>query len=334
MEKLAALSPETLVKLIGEGAVLRIQQDKKTGILTALISVLAETDARLAVTTAIDAFPAGPELPTLISQTQLAQRFGEWADADPAGALAWFQERETSGKLKPVSEPGHSRHIDGFKAAMIRALAGNNNPQAIVIFKSTPEPYRESLLSDLMTRSASKLDPSASGMAIRLVPVLREVFPDDDRGLEALGGSLVQGFRGNLAEATLFLNQTDLIDDERDVIIRSVAETALGTSRHPRDPRLEARIDSELAAWLQTSAPRIANEVIEGARTKAVESRSTQADYIITNLRNATNPSDRKLSDDLMNYDFRSHMREALELAGKIQDPELRARTIDFLHTP
>lgn len=82
-------------------------------------------------------------------------------------------------------------------------------------------------------------------MPIRLMPIIREVFPGDDRGLEALGGSLVSGFRRNLAEVTLFLNQAD----ERDVIIRSLAGTALGTIRQPYDPKLETRIDSELAAW-------------------------------------------------------------------------------------
>lgn len=35
-----------------------------------------------------------------------------------------------------------------------------------------------------------------------------------------------------------------------------------------------------------------------------------------------------------MNDDLRSHLREALELAGETQAPELRARTIEFLNTP
>ncbi len=277
-EKLAALPLETLVRLIGEGALLRIQQDKKTGILKALISVLAKKDARLAVTTAIEAFPAGPELTTLISQTQVANHFGEWAESDPESALAWFREQESSGKLKSLSESAVSSLIDGFKAAMIRALAGNNNAQAIAMFRSTPEQGHVSLLHELMSWGNPNPNSSVSTMAIRLMPVLRAVFPEDDRGLEAIGSSFYRGMRVNLGEATLFLNQAELHPYEREVIIRAVVETTLGANRLPRDPKLEARIDSELAAWLQSTAPQIADQVIESARAKAAESRADQAD--------------------------------------------------------
>lgn len=332
-EKLAALSPETLVRLIGEGAVLRIQQEKKTGILDALISTLADQDARLAVTTAIDAFPAGPELATLVSQTQVTRLFGEWADADPEGALAWFQEQEMSGKLNSSSASDRSGPIKDFKAPMIRALAANNNSEAVRIFKSASEPELLPLLSEVLMRRDLRGSCSASSMAIRLMPILREVFPEDRRWLEVIGSRLDRNFSGNLAEATLFLNQADLYADDREVVIRAVAETTLGTSR-PHDPQLEARIDLELGAWLDTTAPQIADQVLEDARAKVAASRANQADYIIKNLRKAKDPTDRKLSEDLMNYDFRSRLQEALELAGKIKDPELRARTIEFLNTP
>lgn len=331
-DKLAALAPEILVRLIQDAAVLRVQQDQKTGVLDALISALAEKDARLAVTTAIEAFPAGPELTTLIGQSQVARRFAVWADADPASALAWYQEQEKSGKLKPAPMSDFSRPIKAFTAPMIRALSGSNNPEAVAIFKNVPEPERLSLLDDVLMKGDPELHSSAGSLAIQLMPVLREVFPDDARGLEVIGNSLTRDFDGGLIEATLFLKQAELLTGERDAIVQAIAGSTLGSERYPPDPKLDARIDAELTAWLQATAPQIADQAIEDARAKKAEGRSHQAEYIIKCLREAKDPTDRKLSEDLMNYDFKSHLQEALGLAGQIKDPETRASTLEFLN--
>lgn len=318
LEKLAALTPEVLAKLIGEGAVLRIQQENKTGILKLLISALADKDARLAVTVAIGAFPAGPELSTLVSQTQIASLFSTWADADPASALVWFQEQERSGKLKPTSGSDSAGPLKAFKAPMIRALAGINNSQAILILNRVAESERLSTLSEVLGKGGLNHNPSVSSVALRLMPVLREIELDDEDGLETIGSSLANDFGGGLTEATLFLNEAELETHERETITRAIAETTLGTSRNPPDSKRDARIDAELVGWLQATVPQIADAVIVGARAKVAASRANQAEYIIKSLREAKDPTDLKLSEELMNYDFKSHMQDALDLAGKI----------------
>jgi len=182
VEKIAALSEETLVRLIQEGAVIRVQRDKKCGLIEVLIKALAAKDARLAVTTAIAAFPAGPELESLISQTHVARHFEAWADSDPVSVLAWYRDREGSEKFKPGSRTGDPGPIKAFKAPMIRALAGSNDREAVVILKSATEDERDYLLRDTLRRINLPRDPGSSSIAIRLMPVIREVFAGESSG--------------------------------------------------------------------------------------------------------------------------------------------------------
>jgi RNA polymerase sigma-70 factor (ECF subfamily) len=333
-EKLAALDPDILVRLIGEAAAIRIQRDKKSGILDALISSLAENDVRLAVTEAVAAFPAGPEFPLLV--TQVASHFGAWAAADPAAALAWYQEQEQSEKFNPASSPGFPDPIKPFKAPLIRALVGTHNAQALAILDSVPGEERESLLSEALWDSWSRANTEKSRIAIKFMPLIRAAFPIDqqDQALRAVGRSLAWDDDGGLEEASRFFSQADLTSEEKTSIARAITESTPGTGRYPPDPKRNARIDAEMSQWLRDVMPNRADEFLQGARDKAAAGRAKEAEYIIKCLQESTELTDNKLSSDLRNYDFKSHLPEALELAGKIKDPAMRASTIEFLNKP
>ena len=335
-EKLAALAPIVLVRLIDEGAVLRIQRDKKTGFLDALISALADKDTRLAVTTAIDAFPAGPELAPLVSQTQVTHHFGAWAKSDPASALTWFQEQEKSGKFNPSTLSGDSGPINAFKAPLIHALIVTNHSYAIEIFRSTPELERLSLLRDALRSDSLLADPNASTTVMSFIPVIREVFRDEmhDQALGAVGDTLARDFDGRLEQATHVFTQTNLTTEEREIIARSIADSTLGTQHLPTDPKLDAKIDAELGAWLQVIIPDKAVRIIEDARAKEAKSAFDQAEYTIDRLQKSKDLTDERLVSELMNRTLKSHLGQALELAGKIHDPEKRASVVEFLNRP
>ena len=333
-EKLVALAPEILVRLIDEGAVLRIQRDKKTAVLEALISALADKDARLAVTTAIAAFPAGPELATLVSHTQVTHHFGAWAKSDPASALAWFQEQEKSVKFNPSTLSGNSGPINDFKAPLIQALVATNHSQAITIFKSAPELERFSLLRDALRSDTLLANPNASNTAMNFMPVIREVFPNEmhDQALDAVGKSLARDFDGQLQQATHFFTQSNLTAEEREIIARSIANSTLGTQNLPPDPKHDAKVDAELGTWLNMIIPDKAVKIIEDARAKEAKSAFDQAEYIIKRLQESKDLTDDRLVSELMNRNLKSHLGQALELAGKIVDPEKRASIVEFLN--
>lgn len=317
------------MSLIKEGALLRIQQDKKAGVLEALISVLAKKDARLAVTTAIDAFPAGPEFAALIIQTQVANRFGEWADVDPEGALAWFHVQENSEKFNSPSFIHRSAVMDDLKSHLIPALIHGNALEVIHILQDTPWENRTLLLEKSLSIHSSRKPASAA-----YIEVIREVVlgADLDRAMTAVGATLGWTSASGMGRAEEFFQNADLNADEMHAIALSIAAATLGNTRTPPEPQLTARMDRELFDWICKTLPDQADEIMENARAKVAADRAVQAEYTIKQLQEATALTDSRLASELKGRDLGSHLQEALELARRIQDPDLRASVIDHLN--
>ena len=333
--KLSALPPDTLAKLIGEGAALRIQLDKKAALLRALVTALVETDTDLALSTAISAFEAGPEFANLLSRTDLGRHFSKWAYADPAAALAWFKTQEASPKFKPLpSDKRRASPIHPFKIPLVGMMISKKSPLMTEFLSSMQEDERSYLINQSLgdfygNRTADEL---AVWLA-SFVPVIREYLPDNDRELafQSIGSSFQMHFAA-LPSASIFLTHADLDSDEREIFAHQIACSTLAVGHSPPDPKLDSKMDADVKAWLEKELPGKADEVMSEARERAAKGRFQQAKQRIEDLQRRPDITDRDLADELTKYELKSHLPEALKLAERIKDPEMQASTVEWLN--
>ncbi len=333
--KLSALPPETLVKLIGEGAALRIQLDKKSALLRALVTALAETDTEVALSTAIANFEAGPEFANLISRTDLGRHFSTWAYTDPAAAFAWFKTQEASTKFEPLADRQlWDSNIYTFKIPLVGMLVSTKSPLLSEFLSSLRQEERSYLIHQALGDRYGKR--TADELAVWLasfVSVIREYLPENDRDLafQSIGRSFQMHFAA-LPSASIFLTHADLESDEREIFARQIACSTLAVGHSPPDPKLDARIDADVKAWLEKELPGKADEVMSEARERAAKGRFQQAKQRIEDLQRRNDITDRDLADALTKDDLKSHLPEALKLAERIKDPQTRASTAEWLN--
>ena len=333
--KLSALPPEILVKLIGEGAALRIQLDKKSALLRELISALAVTDSELALSTAISAFEEGPEFANLILRTDLGRHFSTWAYADPAAAFAWFKTQEASTKFEPFADRQlWDSKIYTFKIPLVGMLISTNSPLLPEFFSSLRQEERSYLINQALGEYYGRhLTDEVVVWLASFVPVIREYLPEKDRELafQSIGSSFQMRFAA-LPSASSFLTQADLESDEREIFARQIACSTLALGHSPPDPKLDEKIDADVKAWLEKELPGKADEVMSEARDRAAKGRFEQAKQRIGDLQRRPDITDRDLADALTKGDFKTHLPEALKLAERIEDPEMRASTVEWLN--
>ena len=329
--KLAALEPAVLVELIRKTSAAPLGLQKKSGLSGALVAALAETDPKLAVTTAIDAL-GGPGAPQarMVAGSDLGIHLASWAQSDPAGALAWLREQTLSPKFSSRAlsdDPRSSSHIDSLKPPLFAALVTSQAPQADEFLRSTPEAERSALILESIRLLYRQGGEHWLGPYLRIV---RDLAPEDSREniLEQLAlNARREGLLRMLGSAQASPEETEKLAG---AIIReelSKAQTRQWQSGGKTPP---ADLSS-ITAWLQQIVPGHEKDIIARCRDELDQERAEFGAKVVSEMRTVSGLPDQQVASMLMKHDLSDHLPEALDLAEQIKDPELKQKTIEHL---
>lgn len=333
-KKLAALEPETLVRLIREGAALRVNREPKGYLLSSLVAALAKKDARLAITTAVDLMESDRSAANAFgSRGDLPDYFAIWAKADPAGAKVWLEEKERLENFNNRSTT-NGMAFDEFRSRLVAAMIAINSPGLPEFLLARPEHERSRLVMDSIRSVNRSGGENAAPVLTAFIPVIRGLATEGERedAWVEVARKLIGYFKDEYSAATRFFAEAALAPAEKEILARATAETILGTHRSPPDPAVEARVLAETDAFLRQVIPEQADEILEGAKAKAVEGELRDAKLRIKRLRNHPDATDEEMVRELNQYNFRSQLPEALKIAERIKDPAKRAATLEVLN--
>lgn len=328
--KLAALDPAVLVDLIQKTSVAPLGLQKKSGLSGALVTALAATDPKLAVTTAIDALGSDSSQARMVAGSDLGIHLASWAEADPAGALAWFREQLHSPRFssRALSEdPRTSSHIDSLKAPLFAALVTSQASQADDFLRSTPEAERK----DLILGSIPLLHRQGGDDWLRpYLRIVRELAPEDSRDDIQEQLALAARREGLLR----MLGSAQATPEETEKLARAIVHEELSkaqTRQWQSGGKTPPADLSSLTDWLQQIVPGQAEAIIASSRGELDRERTDLGAKVVRGMRMITGLPDQQFASMLTEHDLSDHLPEALELTEQIKNPELKQKTIDYL---
>jgi RNA polymerase sigma factor (sigma-70 family) len=333
--KLAALDSETLVRLIREGVALPLNRISKGNLLDSLVSALAKSDPRLAVTTAVDLLESDRAAANIfIMMKSLPDHFSAWVDADTQGAKTWLGDLESSGHFNnPRSLKG--AFAGTLRGRLVAAMITSHAADLRQYLLTRPEGESYALVGDsVFSLCRSGGTSAASGCAVA-IPLMREFIPEPQRedALKRMVGNMGVDSPGNrYSTVTRFFEMAELTPVEKEVIARSAAQLTLGVECIPFDPVFEARAHVETDAFLRKVIPLQADSVLGQVLGLTHQNELERAERIIKGLRENTQASDDQLVESLARSNLRSQLPEALKIAERIKDPTKRAATLDKLN--
>lgn len=328
--KLAALEPAVLVDLIQKTSAAPLGLQKKSGLSGALVAALAETDPKLAVTTAIAALGSGSAQARMVAGSDLGIHLASWAEADPAGALAWLREQSLSPKFSSralTEDPGSSSHIDGLKPPLFAALVTSPAPQADDFLRSTPEAERNALILESIHVLHRQGGDHWLGPYLRIV---RELAPEDSRDniLEQLA---LNARREGLLR---MLGSAQARPEETEKLARAITREELSqawTKQWQSGGKTSPADLSSITAWLHQIVPGQEEAIITRCQDDLDQERADFGAKIVSEMRTINGLPDQKVATMLMEHDLSDHLPEAIELAEQIKNPELKQKTIEHL---
>jgi len=333
--KLNGLSNEILIRLVGEGAALRVNRDDKEKLLNSLLEILAGRDSPLAVATALDSFGTGRAGLQQMVRVDVGRHFATWAKQDLTAARAWLDELEKSGAFQSSGTPAFSSAVpllSELRSALLSAMVHGKSPDSAAYLASFPKEERAYLLNSSMSGKITRRGKvQSNGDLSGYLPLIREQVPEKDRAaaLANLVGSLRwSGPSDDLSDVSALFTAGRPTAEEREAIARAAVKQVLNVHRMPPDPARDARILADTRDWLRRELPASADEIFQEAAENALQNQIRRADDTLNKLRGQPDLPDAQLAETLTRENLTGRLEEAIELAGKIKDPARRAEVI------
>jgi RNA polymerase sigma factor (sigma-70 family) len=341
VDKLAAMSSDTLSELLHKAGTTPMERDWKGDLLNDLVATLGEKDPALAVTSLISGIRDHPAIATLLTNSEIYPAFEAWIHKDPEDALAWFEDLEADSQLNPprkqalppLAQGGAMRqdgNLGSLRAKLVENLILDGSPLARLYLNTFPAPEREVLVAQSMSPLILRDRPRALSAPRRYRPFIEEI--ESGKSREILWNHLAQQFHPWRSEYLDLLHpifQDQALDaSEKRILATGIVAASLQAQRHPPEPLLEEKME----AWLRLVIPDEAGAILASTKAEADRLKERAASFQLEGLQKRAEISDDFLVSVLTRYSFGPNLPEALEQAARIQDPEKRASTIKKLN--
>ncbi|RYD84228.1 MAG: sigma-70 family RNA polymerase sigma factor, partial [Verrucomicrobiaceae bacterium] len=336
LAKLVALDRETLRRLTRETVVCRIYSRSKGELLDCLVDAMTEVDPEFAVKTAVEALDPAASNPVLWGYADVPTAFGNWAWKDPEAAWAWVKEQEQTGILRPIRVGPTQVSAEELKAQLLWTLMVRKHPMSEALIQGIGETgggIPNVLDRSLRLDPSPGIDPGAGDHAWvgACLDVMREQVPEGDR--ESLYQAMVWRFRpvqpGSLENLSALFRGTAITAEERVALVREVIAARSNMKFFPAEVELDRRFKEETRAWLNSVLTEDEATDLLGKVSQEIRERKRHETHLYLGVIGGdSTKSDESLAKQLCEEDFGEWAGEAIEVAEKIKDPDLRDQTI------
>ncbi|WP_367871686.1 RNA polymerase sigma factor [Luteolibacter sp. Populi] len=334
--KLKALDKDTLASLIRKTGAAPLGKEKKVHLTGALLATISESDPGLGVAAAVAGLPEGPVLADIIFETGVDTTLSGWAGKDPAAAIAWFRGAKDLPKLN--SRPSNFTGLDSpngrerLETYLVHGLIISTASHAASYLGDLPEAERLQLIEKTIQNLclANMRDALPGDWLAPYLQIVRDIVPREEQ--EQMVAKLGSGT--DWKSLTQVLAGAGASPTETATLARSVVQMEFGRSRmnrwHYGNP---VPLDPGIIGCLEELVPGRGQEIIAEARTAADRAGFQEAADLLTKVRAGSALPESHVFWMLTGQtDLSSHFAEALELAGRIENPELRQETINRLN--
>ena len=315
--RLVEMDGDDIVAALEEIAALDLPAELRQGLETMLIANLAEKDPQLALERYLDRM--GESRGMAVSWS-LAQAFGKWLEKDPEAAGTWFDDRIAAGDFDSKSLDGRSDDRLRFESALIGKWLKSDPAAAGERLKMLPEEQRDDVLRQ------GGFSNLAKGSEEDFARLVRDNFPEEDRGGLLAHGMSARMQQGGYEEVSAFLDQIDATGSERKDVAKNIVVQklqGLAGSSEVRRPDVD-----EMRAWLGKEAPedadRITGEALGGLWMDGMERRAEMVVQL-----SEEGGGDAVLAGFIETGQVLSQRDLARRLAEKIRDPGERERLLE-----
>jgi hypothetical protein len=272
----------------------------------------------------------------IILQAGVDTTLSEWAEKDPTAAVAWFGTARNLPKLDPrPSDPtgfaGPSER-ERLEAHLLHGLLNSGVPDAESYLRGLPEAERMQLIEKTVgnLHLAGMRDTLPSDWLSPYLQVVRDLVPTEEQ----------EQMVAKLATATDWRALTQVLagagasPTETTILARSVVQKEFARSRMnlwlygtpvPLDPGI--------IGCLEELVPGRGQEIIAEAQIAANQDAFERAADQLAKVRAGfALPEDHVFWMLTNEMDLSTHIAEALELAGRLDNPELRQLALDRLN--
>lgn len=307
------LSGEELCAQLDEIATLDLEDAAKKQLQGMILGVLAEKDPKLALERFGDTL--GDENSGMYWLLSSALR--QWADKEPAAAIAWLDKKIAAGKFESKSLDGKNQSLNRFEGALVGALLKTDPAAATARVTALPESQREDFFQQGFYFQLGKESEAAYAKLVR-----------DSMAADKVGGILAQtagtlSFQGGFERVDGFIASAHATDEEKKAIVEQVMENKL--SQHG-DAKISVEELDKARAWGTGQSPGVVNKATGEALAGTIwrggnfkEASELALQY------NASSGNDEVLAAFLKSDPVRHRSAdEAKALIAQIKDPALR----------
>jgi len=316
-QKLRAMSADEILTALNEIRALNLPGDASGMLERMLIGPLAEKDPELALATFIDKVRDGSGQ----IGWELSDALGKWAKKEPARATVWLDQQIAEGRFDSKSLDGKSGERLQFEGRLVLVLMGTDNAAAGQRLAGLPPEQRSEALQQFMWGKIKDENQSA------YATLVREQIPEKERD-EVLARPINQlDVQADFSKADEYLDRIGATAAERAALAEKAAQRRLQMLPDGSKPT-RADIDA-VRTWASTQAPDAVEKVAGKTLGEAIQRREngmafSDAAQIALEYQESSGNDD-ALTAFLGRVNFRDLKGEALALAGKIKDPEVRA---------
>ncbi len=320
--RLLEMSGPELAAALDEIAMLDLPEDARATLESMLLGPLAQKDPEMA----LDRYQDRAFDERGMMSWQLAEALGQWAKKDTVAATAWLDKEIAAGKLDSRSLDGRSRPREQFEGKLIGILLGADSATAAVRLKGFSGETKKDILSN------NVFDRSAEDTHAAYADLVRSALPAEEQasvlGQQARNFVSDKGF----ADVDKFLARISATASERIAAAKLASQSEIGRIARKREITT-ADLDT-MRDWVGSNAPDTVGEATGSALANAMtygEKNSFAHAAELAGRYHESSGDDQIITAFFKNGQGWENKEESRTLAGKINDPELRAKTLENL---
>lgn len=314
-QRLEGMTPQELIKAIGEIAALNLSPEEFRDLESRLLDRLVEIDPAAALENFSDRINSDPDR----TGVQLAEAMRGWANKDAKAAASWLDQKIADGTFDSKSLDGRSEIRIAFEGALVESLLTADIGAASQRIAAMPEDERREILQQI---DFSTLDEQAQ---IAYAGLIQKLVPANERegSFAHVVGELM--WSSDYEEVSNFLDRAKASAGERAASAAQAVETHLAKTTASGGIDLMAL--NKTKVWLEREAPGKADRMLgkaiaEGGGVRGDFDDEKKMQLIMQYHRSSGN--DEALVGFLTGYEARSNLKKAEGLIDQISDPAIR----------
>jgi hypothetical protein len=319
-ERLDTMTKEELVTALDEIATLDLPSQSRKIMALCLLLSLNKKDPALAVTSLTERLQD-----ETMPLTFLNKGLADWADKDPAMAMAWFDQQIAAGKLESKTLDGNRPPRIQLEASLFHALLSSDPDTASRRLSALPEDQRGEILRTSRLHQLKEQDQLA------YAKLVRTQVPENERmaTLSELASSVVAS--GGYTKVTGYLDRIQATPTERAACIEAAAQVRL--TQNDGRKITPAELDA-MREWVGSQTPEatanITGKILGNAMAGRPKMEFPEAAALALKYNQASG-NDEVLSSFLQSSAALQNKDEARALAAKISGVKLREQILKTL---